>query len=171
MKKLIIVGVFVFAFALTMNVAFAECIGCGQQQCPCPDQSNTAINVNNGVSSSAYTGNNTIYQAGISGNGINTGNATSSARGISAVNSNVALGDTGRGDYTQTNKAYKVDNGTASLADTGLNSIYQAHVSGAGTAISTGNSTSRVSGISLVNTNVKIGCPCRKQGTTCGSCQ
>ena len=42
MKKLIIMGVFVFAFALTANVAFANC-GCGFSWC-CPE---TVVNNSN----------------------------------------------------------------------------------------------------------------------------
>jgi len=158
MKKILIVGVFVFAIALTANVAFATtCPGgqCGGPQiCPCPDQSNTAHDITLSVSSGAYTGGNSITMAGVNGTGIWTGNAVSSARGVNAVNSNLAVGSS-RGDNAQVNKANDITAGVSSAADTGLNGISKAHTSGAG--IITGNSTSRVSGINLVNTNVRIG--------------
>ncbi len=149
MKKLIIAGVFVFAFALTANAVFA----CRGPVCPCPDQSNDADDITLSVSSEASTGYNSISKAGINGTGIRTGDAVSSARGINAVNSNMA--GSSRGDNAQVNEADDVTAGVSSLADTGVNDISKAHTSGSG--IITGNSTSRVKGINLVNTNVKIG--------------
>ena len=153
MKKIMIVGVFVFAIALTANVAFAECNGGCQQSCPCPDQSNTAFGVKNIVSSSAYNGGNSISGGFVGGGTITTGGAISSATGINAVNSNVKIGSSW-GSKAQTNNAKKVTNQVTSAAGNGGNSI-SGFVVGGGT-ITTGGAISRAKGINLVNTNVKI---------------
>lgn len=155
MKKLIFVGVLVFAFALTMNVAFAGCCGGYMQQCSCPDQSNTAVGVKNTVSSQAVSGGNEISKSFVGGTIISTGTSTSSTLGANAVNSNVKTGFS-FGPSAQTNTALMVENGVLSGAQSGGNVVKKSVVFGT-TGIYTGASTSKTAGINLVNTNVKLG--------------
>lgn len=155
MKKLLIVGVFVFAFALTANVAFACPGGCGQPICPCPDQSNTAWNVTNNVSSSANTGGNEIEKGTFNGaTSIYTGGAGATTYGINAVNSNLKSGWSWKS--TQSNNAIVVKNSVSADANTGANEIGKGTFNG-GTSIYTNGAGSTTKGINLVNTNVKIG--------------
>ncbi len=148
MKKLMIVAVFVFAFALTANVAFANCGMCGYNPCPCPDQSNTAIGVSNNVGASANTGANTTGWSFWKSGTIVTGDAGASASGLNAINSNYA---SGWGSKTQTNKAYGVSNNVGADANTGANSAM------GGGYVQTGNAGATAQGVNLVNTNIKIG--------------
>lgn len=164
MKKILIVGIFVFAFALTMNVAFAgTCYNSQHQVCPCPDQSNTAIGVTNGISSQAISGGNTISGA-FAGGSIYTGASISGAAGINAINSNLKTGMS-MGTSSQTNTAMFSENGITSGSQSGVNGISGTLVGG-GTVVS-GASISGAKGINLVNTNIKIGCSCFGR-PTCG---
>ena len=162
MKKFMIVAVVVFAFALTMSVAFAGSTRCGgyrQPVCPCPDQSNVADDVYNTVSSAAYSGENNISQNNSGGSAaITAGSARSAAYGVNAINTNVKLGSSvGR----QTNDAEDSANLVGSVADAGVNAISQSN-SGAGATIYTNGTSSRAKGVNLVNTNVKVGGGCHR---------
>lgn len=150
MKKILFVGVMIFAFALTMNVAFAcQCMPY-QQRCACPDQSNSAYNVSNQVTSASSTGlNSNAYVFGPAG--INTGAATSATYGANAVNSNVKTGWS-FGPSAQTNRAANVANVVSSGSYTGQNT--NAYTGSA--SIRTGAAGSTTVGINLVNTNVKL---------------
>lgn len=147
MKKLMIVGVVVFALALTINVAFAETSCCGGPMpgtCGCPSQTNTAIGVNNNVSSSANTGY-VISGKSLFGGVVVTGNASATTMGLNAVNSNVGVGSSTK----QTNGAFGVNNSVSSSANSG-------YVMGGGFT-KTGSATAGTIGINLVNTNISIG--------------
>ncbi|HRZ95140.1 MAG TPA: hypothetical protein P5262_01085 [Candidatus Moranbacteria bacterium] len=153
MKKILFVGVMIFAFALTMNVAFAcQCMPY-QQQCACPDQSNTAIGVKNTVSSQAFSGANTISGGFVGSAAIVTGTSVSKTIGANAVNSNVKTGWS-FGPSAQTNKAFGVENGVLSGAQSGGNEV-SGFVVGGGT-VWTGKSVAKTAGVNLVNTNVKL---------------
>ena len=155
MKKLIVAGVVVFAFALTMNVAFAgRCGGPRQPACPCPDQSNEAEDIYNGVSSNAVSGGNVISGGYVGGGMIFTGASISKAKGINAVNSNVKTGSS-FGSSAQKNEAEDIDNEVVSGAGSGQNEISGFVVKGG--FIKSGVSVSKAKGINLVNTNVKLG--------------
>jgi hypothetical protein len=148
MKKLMIVAVLVFAFAITMNVALAT----GHN-----GQTNTAIGVSNSVTAISDTGYNNIGQVCVSGSAsISTGDAMSEAAGINAINTSFAMKKVYGG---QTNNAMGAENSVGAQATTGTNGITMARIGG-GTSISTGKSVSKVKGINLINTSIKIGCPC-----------
>lgn len=151
MKKLLMI-VAVFAFALTVNIAFAHEEDNGKCT-SCPNQSNDAEDVYNTVSSGAYSGGNYVEKAGVSGSVyISTGSARSSAYGINAINTNVRLGSS---EGAQTNDAEDSGNLVGSTAGTGENGVFQAHTGGSVTIYS-GNTSSRARGINLVNSNVQI---------------
>ncbi len=161
MKKFMVLGAVVFAFALTTSVAFAFCGMCGFNPCPCPEQSNSAYNVTNEVSAVSTTGiNSNAYVFGSAG--ITTGGAGSAVMGINAINSNLKTGMS-FGPSAQTNKAINVANTVAAGSYTGQNTNTY---TGCAT-INTGGALSAAKGINLVNTNVKIGCPCAGQ-PNCG---
>jgi hypothetical protein len=155
MKKLIFVAVMIFAFMFTMNVTFAACCGGPvQQSCACPDQSNTAIGVNNGITSNAISGGSEI-SGGLVGNAtIISGASVSGAAGVNAINSNVKVG-TSWYSQPQTNTAMFSSNGITSGAQSGGSKI-SGVVVGGGTIVSAG-SLSGAKGINLINTNVKVG--------------
>jgi hypothetical protein len=139
MKKILIVAVFVFAIALTANVAFAGV------------QTNNAFMVSNSVSSGASNGGNLV--TGMFGGGtIITGGAISHASGINAVNTNVNSGFSW-GPQVQGNNAMLVSNGVASGAENGGNVV--AGVIGGGT-VWTGGAISGARGVNLVNSNVNM---------------
>ena len=54
-------------------------------------------------------------------------------------------------------------------AGTGANGINQNKVVNGGATVYTGAAKSRTSGITLMNSNVSVGCPCKVQHT-CNSC-
>jgi len=145
-KKMIIAAVFVFALALTASVAFATY------------QSNTSVGSYNGVSSVATTGGVSINKAGVCGSVyVTSGNANSSAAGVAAMNTNVAVHS---GKTAQTNNSYQDMNEVGSGAGTGGVDINKAHVGGV-VSVTSGNAGSSVRGVSVMNTNVSVGCACR----------
>ncbi len=162
MKKILILGAFAFVFALTASVASASWGGFSS------GQENTAIGVSNSVASVADTGNNTIEKACITASAkITTGNATSSASGFNAINSNFAKNLT----YgSQSNFVKSSGNEVFSQATTGNNMIEKMRISSGGAEIRTGDALSRVRGINLINTSVKLGCACPVSTPSCDIC-
>lgn len=153
MKKTIITVAFVAAFALTASVAF----GFGGFHMPNTVQTNSATNSYNGVSSMATTGGAYITQAGTCGTtNVASGNATSRAKGVAVMNTNVAVHSE---ETVQDNKAHTATNEVASGAGTGGADISKAHVGGA-TTVRSGNADSKAKGITVMNTNVSVGCAC-----------
>lgn len=148
----------VFAFVLTMNVAFAGF------NMPSTIQTGTVIGSDNGVSSAATTGGNGITQT-LTGGGafIGTGAAMSSTVGVAAMNTNVAV----NGGAMQTGSVVKSGNYVQSGAGTGTNGITQSMVMKGGATVVTGAAASGAKGISLMNTNVSVGCPCTTHCNTC----
>lgn len=156
MKKLMIVAVLLFAFALTVAPALAY-DGCGQcgssmfrNRCACPDQSNTATGVTNNISSKASVGDNTVMGGFFGGGAIFTDSAISQTEGVNAINSNLKTGFS-MGSQSQTNTAKFVTNNISSEASVGGNTVI-----GSG-MVMTGGASSATRGINLVNTNLKIG--------------
>jgi hypothetical protein len=158
MKKLMIVA-FVFAIALTASVAFAgdRCFDRHHNPCPCPDQSNSAVGVSNGISSQAISGGSSISGGYVGGGTIVSGASVSKVIGLNAINSNVKTGMS-YGSSAQTNSAMFSDNVISSGSQSGVSTISGGYVGG-GTIVA-GASISKVKGINLINTNVKIGCGC-----------
>lgn len=125
MKKLIIAGVLVFAFALTANVAFA-CF-CppppGDDECECPAITVTNSNsgaIENITSATALTGNN--FAAGGWSAGITSGAATAvydvqNQIGWNATSVTGATGPVTIGNYNSSS----VTNLTTAFAGTGMN--------------------------------------------------
>jgi hypothetical protein len=158
MKKFMIVVVLVFAFALTMNVAFAE-VGCPQCQpqmdnCLCPSTTVTSLNVGGAVTSA--TANSSSGLNGVSkiygGASIYTGAALSQVVGQSQANDNnvdVTVGPFGKLTVFSTNMGNALTSAVAN-SETGKNGI-----SCAGTSvIQAGAASSYVTATSLVNTNM-----------------
>ena len=147
----------VFAFVMTANLAFA---GTGNMQM------NSVQNSDNGVSSMATTGDNYINQA-FSGGGayVRTGSAVSYTAGVAAMNTNVAV----NGGAMQVGTVKGSTNYVQSGAGTGMNQINQNMVLRGGSMVNTGAAVSGAKGISLMNTNVSVGCPCTTN--TCNSCR
>jgi len=139
MKKLVTIMVVVFAFAMTMNVAFAY-------------QSNSAFGVNNGISATAVSGGNSISGLYVGSGTIVAGTSVAKAKGISAVNTNVKVG---YGMESQANNAFGVGNGIEAAGASGDNEITGAIVNGG--TIRTDTSVAKAKGITLLNTNVKFG--------------
>jgi hypothetical protein len=187
MKKLMIVAI-VFAIALSASYASAGnvCYDNNHKQCPCPDQSNSAYGVSATIGSMANSGGNEITVSGAkSNNSITTGNADSKVDGTIYVNSNSKSGMWTMG--SQTNSAKDLELAISAYADTGTNVItvkdknknkpsysksgmfgtHHMTVSESTNSIKTGNSTSKTNGVIMVNSNVKIGCPCSEQ-PSCG---
>jgi hypothetical protein len=160
MKKIVMLSAIVFAFVMTANLAFAGF------NMPSTMQSNSVKNSQNGVSSMATTGGNSINQNFSCGAAtIYTGAADSATLGVAAMNTNVAV----NGGAMQGNTVKGSANYVESGAGTGTNGINQAMVMNGGSTVSTGAAKSRTAGISLMNSNVSVGCPCTTT-TQCNSC-
>lgn len=170
MKKIMIVTAFVFAFALTMNVAFAE--GCQQcrperESCLCP--TTTVTNMNYGTAetnatSNSYSGSNSISKVW-GGATMTTGATSATVLGTSQANYNtidVTTTPLGKLTVFNANMGHATTNATAN-AGTGSNTIGCAGASSLGT----GTAASYVEATSVVNTNmVKINRCC---SLGCGS--
>lgn len=157
MKKLIIAGVLVFAFALTANVAFASC-GCGFSWC-CPE---TAVNnsnnaeVWNSVKTISDTGDNAINGSWFS-SAISTGTATAVVESQNQVGFNqTEIATPTAKTYVNNSNSSGVMNYVKTIAKTGDNAIN----GGCGIqSINTGAATSAASIVNLVGQSVtKIGC-------------
>jgi len=150
MKKLMIIAVLVFAFAITLNVALA--FG-GYTS----GQTNVAIGVSNDVTAISDSGNNEIEKICINGDAsIDTGNANASATGINAINTSFAMNKVYGG---QKNIAKEAMNSVGAQSTTGNNEIEKGKIGGSA-SITTGMTISKAKGINLINTSIKIGCPC-----------
>lgn len=139
MKKLLIVGVLVFAFALAVTPALAA---------------NYNFSMTNSYTSSkASTGGNEIERNFGGFNTIATGDAISSAKSINVANTNVS-GGWSFGSSSNYNTAF-TNSTTKSSAKTGGNEI-ESNFGGVN-GIYTGGALSGATSINLVNSNVKLG--------------
>lgn len=164
MKKYIIVGVLVFAFAFSMNAAFAgfnvggNCYDNNFKKCACPDITNISTG-DNVISSKVSTGNNVVYGGGFFSFGsAKSGVGIAGTEGLNAVNTNVGVNTK---SFVVSNKSYG-DNTISSKVYTGNNTVY-----GNGMVVS-GDGQAMTKGINLVNTNVSINtCGCQQQDNDC----
>lgn len=173
MKKLLIVSVFVFAFALTANVAFAHdgcCFPIYQSCCPKVDiNASNYASITNNISSNSNTGYNTILGKGASL--ISTGAAWSSSTAYNNANVNqITVYKPLQGTVSITaNNGAGVTNTVTAYSNTGYNNITscdcQTHkpCGGGGcsdpcpcptSTIWTGGSTSGSYATTLLNSNV-----------------
>lgn len=152
MKKSIIAIAFVAAFALTASATFAY------YHMPDTVQMNSSKNSYNGVSSVATTGGVSINEASTCGSVyVKSGNATSNATGAASLNTNKAI----HGDGTvQVNMDKGSVNEVASGAGTGGVNVNKAHVGGV-VSVTSGSANSTVKGVTMMNSNVSVGCKCR----------
>lgn len=159
MKKLIIMGVFVFAFALTANVAFANC-GCGFSWC-CPEtvvNNSNSAEVWNSVKTISNTGDNEIEGMWLGASAISTGAAVSAAEVQSQVGFNqTEIATPTVRTYVNNNNSVGLMSSVKTIAKTGDNEI-EGGVVGIN-YVGTGTATSAASVINLVGQSVtKIGC-------------
>jgi hypothetical protein len=158
MKKFMIVAVVVFAFALTMNVAFAvECGQCGPRPCPCP-----ATTINQSNNGSIYS---TTKATGITGI-----NSASSMMGVSSIVTNAATASATSQNQVGINNARISGVTTGSLTTNqsnngsirsitkaaGITGMNNATVKCGTAAINAGASTVGVFSINLVGSNLLI---------------
>lgn len=173
MKKMIIVGVLVFAFAFTMNMAFAgfnlPCSSCNhdndhQTTCPCPSvtvNNSNSSTLNNTTKAASLTGGNTInvpsvhkiwFGSSSTGTGaITTGNASA----VAGTQNTVGVNETHITSSLQTilvnnSNVSTLNNTTKAFAGTGKNVL-----NGAGT-IGTGAAASSASTVNMVGSNLTV---------------
>jgi hypothetical protein len=161
MKKFVIIGVLVFAFALSANVSFAQIpCGCGFSWC-CPEtvvnNSNNAT-VWNSVKTVSGSGYNAINGGWFGASSIATGKATSitEAQNQIGFNQTEILNPTAK-TYVNNSNGATLMNGVKTISKTGGNAI-----NGGGIGVKYIGSGEAYSGSSVVNlvgqSVTKIGC-------------
>ncbi len=161
MKKFIIVGVLVFAFALTANMAFAFVPGCGfcppTDPCPCPTTTISQSNNGSIFSTTKATGITGMNMASsLKGfASVLTGSATAGADSQNQVGINQA---NLTGVTTGTLNVSQSNNGSifSTTKATGITGMNKATVFCGAGMVSTGASITGVTSMNLVGSNIVI---------------